>query len=87
MKGIGSERRLDEFQLQHQRWETLKESDVARMWQRLFSGQAVTADTFAKAEELVDELKPESPLRFRLAAELEDIRGLQTNGEKRRKKR
>lgn len=65
----------------------MKESDVARLWQRLFSGQAVTAETFAKAEELVDELKPESPLRFRLAAELEDIRDLQTDGAKRRNKR
>ena len=31
-------------------------------------------ETFAKAEELLDELRPESPLRHRLSVELEELR-------------
>ena len=34
----------------------------------------VTNETFTKAEALLDELRPESPLRHRLGVELEEIR-------------
>jgi hypothetical protein len=42
---------------------------------RLFKGER-TNDTFAKAEALLDELRPESPLRHRLGSELEELREL-----------
>ncbi len=39
----------------------------------LFKGP-VSNETFTKAEQLLDELRPESPLRHRLSTELEEIR-------------
>jgi hypothetical protein len=54
----------------------LTEQEVARSWQRLFVGGTVTPDTFDKAEALLEELRPESPLFHRLHAELEEIRKL-----------
>ena len=54
----------------------LNEHDAARLWRQLFHGQAITEETLVKAESLVDELQLESPLRLRLATELEEIRRL-----------
>jgi hypothetical protein len=51
----------------------LTEQEVSRSWQRLFK-QEISADACAKAESLLEELRPESPLRHRLATELEEIR-------------
>jgi hypothetical protein len=51
----------------------LTESEVARSWARLFKGERNDA-TFAKAESLLDELRAESPLRHRLATELDELR-------------
>jgi len=53
----------------------LTEQEVARSWARLFKGER-TSETFAKAEALLEELRPESPLRHRLASELEELREL-----------
>lgn len=36
----------------------------------------VSTDTFDRAEELLDELRLESPLRHRLAVELEELRSM-----------
>jgi hypothetical protein len=44
-------------------------------WRKLFQ-EAATAETFKKAEVLLAELNPESPLRLRLTQELEEIRKL-----------
>jgi hypothetical protein len=52
------------------------ERDVTRLWQKLFRGQTVTAQTLVEAESLVDGLHPESPLRLRLSTELEELRGI-----------
>jgi hypothetical protein len=41
----------------------------------LFKGEK-TSETFAKAEALLDELRPESPLRHRLGNELDELREL-----------
>ncbi len=42
---------------------------------KLFSkGQKVDADSFERAETLLDELRPESPLRHRLEREMEELR-------------
>lgn len=54
----------------------LTEQQIARSWRKLFGGGEFTDQTFAKAEALLDELRPESPLRHRLGAELTEIRKL-----------
>lgn len=52
----------------------LNEGHVTMLWQKLFRGQAITAETFTRADELIEELRPESPLRFRYEKELSEIR-------------
>jgi len=51
----------------------LTEQEVSRIWGKLFKGE-VTGESFGKAESLLDELRPESPLRHRLSTELEERR-------------
>jgi hypothetical protein len=64
----------------------LDERDATRLWQRLFRGQAITAQTLVEAESIVNNLRQESPLRLRFSQELEEIRALQ-NGQKTKGKR
>lgn len=53
----------------------LTEQEIARAWRSLFrSTPGGTAEVFTKAEVLLDELRPESPLRHRLGTELEELR-------------
>lgn len=52
----------------------LTEQEIARSWRRLFSTSEVNDETLNKAESLLDELRPESPLRHRLGAELDELR-------------
>ena len=53
----------------------LTEAEVQRSFRKLFlKGQEVEPDAFDKAEALLDELRPESPLRHRLQGELEELR-------------
>jgi hypothetical protein len=52
----------------------LTEAEVHRSFQRLFRGGEVNIEVLEKAEELLDELRPESPLRHRLDVELEELR-------------
>ena len=53
----------------------LTEAEVQRSFMKLFSkGQQVDADSFERAEALLDELRPESPLRHRLEREMEELR-------------
>jgi hypothetical protein len=54
----------------------LTEQEISRAWRSLFRGaiSGYTSETFAKAELLLDELRPESPLRHRLGTELEELR-------------
>ena len=56
----------------------LTEAEVERSFRRLFSGKEVTEDMFTKGEALIDELRPESPLRHRLMTEMDEIRQLCT---------
>ena len=51
----------------------LYEQDVSQKWRVLFHGSDVTGETVTKAEALLAGLKPESPLRYRLDAELDEI--------------
>jgi len=54
----------------------LTESEVSRSWNRLFKSNDLTTDAFDNAENLLGELRPESPLRHRLGSELEELREL-----------
>jgi hypothetical protein len=53
----------------------LTEQQIARSWRKLFAGSEVNHETLDKAEALLEELRPESPLRHRLGAELRELRG------------
>jgi hypothetical protein len=55
----------------------LTEQEVARSWARLVKA-GLNEESFAKAEVLLDELRAESPLRHRLATELDELRELST---------
>jgi hypothetical protein len=52
----------------------LTEQEVARSWRALFRGSECNEELFDRAEQLLDELRPESPLRHRLDAELTELR-------------
>jgi len=52
----------------------LTESQVERSFRKLIKAEALIAETFDKAEELLEELRPESPLRHRLYSELDELR-------------
>ncbi|MCC6492255.1 MAG: hypothetical protein IT424_04465 [Pirellulales bacterium] len=54
----------------------LTESEVSRSWQKLFKGGVFNEANFEKAEALLDELRPTSPLRHRLMSELDELRQL-----------
>jgi len=56
----------------------LTEQEVARSWSLVFKGSQVEPDSFDRAEQLLDELRPESPLRLRLTHELEELRVIHT---------
>lgn len=52
----------------------LTESQVQRSFTQLFKNGERSPDSFEKAEALLEELRAESPLRFRLMCELEELR-------------
>lgn len=55
----------------------LTEQEVSRSWTQVFNkGCTYESATFERAEQLIDELRPESPLRHRLTLELEELRDL-----------
>jgi hypothetical protein len=54
----------------------LTEQEVSRTWVKLFKGGCRSEEAFAKAEALLEELRPESPLRHRLETELCELRRL-----------
>lgn len=54
----------------------LTEATVEKSFRKLFSTPTQDEATFEKAEELLDELRPESPLRHRLSQELDELRDL-----------
>ena len=54
----------------------LTEQEVARSWRLIFKN-GFQADAFDRAEQLLDELRPESPLRHRLTIELDELRAMQ----------
>jgi hypothetical protein len=52
----------------------LTEQQINQSWRRLFNRGQFDETTFEKAQSLLDELRPESPLRHRLGTELEELR-------------
>ncbi len=52
----------------------LTENEIQRSWRALFRGQEIDEGTFTRAEALLEELRPESPLRHRLDGELTELR-------------
>ncbi|HEX3655896.1 MAG TPA: hypothetical protein VHV55_08825 [Pirellulales bacterium] len=52
----------------------LTEQEVAKSWRKIIQLRVFSDDTFAKLESLIDELRPESPLRHRLCNELAELR-------------
>ncbi|MEX0818305.1 MAG: hypothetical protein WD070_01895 [Pirellulaceae bacterium] len=52
----------------------LTESQVERSFRKLITAEGLATKTLDKAEELLDELRPESPLRHRLSSELDELR-------------
>ena len=56
----------------------LTENEVSRTWSRLFK-DGLTEDAFGNAENLLSELRPESPLRHRLEVELKELRKMQSS--------
>ena len=57
----------------------LTEQEVSRSWSRLFKAE-ITSDNIVKAEALLEELRPESPLRHRLNNELDELRASTMQG-------
>jgi hypothetical protein len=55
----------------------LTESEVSRSWSRLFKN-GLSSEAFENAEDLLNELRPESPLRHRLEGELGELREMHT---------
>jgi hypothetical protein len=54
----------------------LTEAEVERSFRKLLNGGKPNEETFEKGEVLLEQLRPESPLRHRLASELEELREL-----------
>ena len=52
----------------------LTEQEIARSWRKLFKDPPCDEKVLVKAEALLDELRPESPLRHRLLLELEELK-------------
>lgn len=55
----------------------LTEAEVQRTFNRMMKS-GVSPEVLDKAEELLDELRAESPLRHRLMTELDELRKMQT---------
>jgi hypothetical protein len=56
----------------------LTEQEVSRSWRLIFKSGTFEAEAFERAEQLLDELRPESPLRHRLTVELDELRVIHT---------
>jgi hypothetical protein len=56
----------------------LTENEIQRSWRALFRGHEVDEEMLTRAEALLEELRPESPLRHRLDGELNDLRKMKS---------
>jgi hypothetical protein len=60
------------------------ERDVMNAWRELFRNKGTSPETLATAEALLNSFISESPLRLRLANELEQLKKGTLNGKKKR---
>jgi hypothetical protein len=58
----------------------LTESQVQKSFSKIVALSELNEADFDKAEELLEHLRPESPLRHRLSAELDELRQRQLVG-------
>ena len=58
----------------------LTEAEVERSFRKLLKGGPFNQEVFEKGEALLEQLRPESPLRHRLTSELEELRELSISG-------
>ncbi len=58
------------------RWDVLTEAQVQKSFIQLVTKAELTEELFDKVETLLENLRPESPLRHRLSNELEELREL-----------
>jgi len=56
----------------------LTEAVVEKSFRKIITENQHDEATFDRAEELLDELRPESPLRHRLGLEIDELRSLAT---------
>jgi hypothetical protein len=54
----------------------LTESSVEKTFRKLLTSPERTEADLDRAEELLDELRPESPLRHRLSVEIDELRSI-----------
>jgi hypothetical protein len=54
----------------------LTESSVEKTFRKLLTSPERTETDLDRAEELLDELRPESPLRHRLSVEIDELRSI-----------
>ena len=54
----------------------LTESEVQKNFRKILTSTEITTAALEKAEDLIDQLRYESPLRHRLTEELDEIRKL-----------
>ena len=54
----------------------LTENQIQQSFRKLFRGGEVTPEMLTKAEELIAQLRLESPLRHRLTEELDELRDI-----------
>ena len=52
----------------------LTESEVERSFRKLIKNNQLNTETLDKADPLIEQLRPESPLRHRLSQEIEELR-------------
>ena len=57
----------------------LTEAEVQRSFRNMFKNGQIDEDKLQRAEDLLANLRPESPLRLRLCVELDELRELQTS--------
>lgn len=58
----------------------LSEAEVQRSFARIFKdSDTIDEKVLTQAEELLDELRPESPLRHRLSQEIDELRDKHVN--------
>jgi hypothetical protein len=54
----------------------ISEAEVERSFRKLIKSNGLSPETLDKAESLLEDLRPESPLRHRLAQEVDELREL-----------